>query len=63
MVNSSFSKMADAGDGNIKNFRGMGRARTLLMAINDFRERERGQRPPPNLCQRGRPGAPSYSIE
>ena len=41
-------------------FRGMGRARFLVQAIEDFRRRERGQRSPSpsTMVQRDRTGAP-----
>ena len=61
MVSFYFDKMADRGRGNISNFKGMGRARVLLQAIEDFRRRrERGQGPPSptTMAKRGRAGAP-----
>ena len=52
--------MADQQAGrDLDNFRGMGRARSLLIAIANFRRRERGQRSPslPPMVQWGRAGA------
>ena len=55
--------MADqqfTGGRNLNDCRGMGRARTLLIAMADFRRRKRGQRSPsPPPVQWGRAGAPA----
>ena len=66
MVNSCFTKwlyQQSTGGRNLNDFRGMGRARTLLIAMVDFRRRERGQRSPsPPPVQWGRAGAPAFNL-
>ena len=59
MVNFCFFKMADRGSQDINSSGGVGRARVLIEAIEDFRRRVRGQRSPspPPMVQRDRAGA------